>query len=291
MGAAPRFDGYGRLIGAELIPLERLGRPRVDVVMTLSGIFRDLLPLQTRLLADAAFLAASADEPLEANFVRKNALDYQAQHGCDFETAALRVFSNADGAYGANVNHLIENSGWGEGDELAETYQRRKCFAYGRKGEPAQQNALLGAMLARVELSYQNLESVEVGVTSLDQYFDTLGGISRAAARAGGGNIPVYIGDQTRGDGLVRTLGEQVALETRTRMLTRNGTRACSSMATRVCARSRSMSATRSAGRRRPGRLLPGSTSRSPRPSCSMPKCASASPASIRRLPPRSRTG
>ena len=63
MGAAPRFDSYGRLAGAQLIPLAELGRPRIDVVITLSGIFRDLLPMQIRLLAEAAFLAASADEP------------------------------------------------------------------------------------------------------------------------------------------------------------------------------------------------------------------------------------
>jgi magnesium chelatase subunit H len=219
MGATPKFDGYGRLIGAELVPLEQLGRPRIDVVMTLSGIFRDLLPLQTRLLAEASFLAASADEPLEVNFIRKNALDYQAAHGCDLETAALRVFSNADGAYGSNVNHLVENSKWDDEDELAETYARRKCFAYGRKGLPLQQGKLLGSMLERVELTYQNLESVEVGVTSLDQYFDTLGGISRAVTRASGKTVPVYIGDQTRSEGAVRTLGEQVSLETRTRML------------------------------------------------------------------------
>lgn len=220
MGAEPRFDGYGRLVGAQLIPLADLGRPRIDVMMTLSGIFRDLLPLQTKLLAEAAYLAASAEEPEELNFIRAHALAYQAEHGCDLETAALRVFSNADGAYGANVNHLIENGKWQEEDELAETYSRRKCFAYGRQGQPAPQAALLNSMLSRVELTYQNLESVEVGVTSLDQYFDTLGGISKAASRArNGAAVPVYIGDQTRGDGLVRTLGEQVALEARSRML------------------------------------------------------------------------
>ena len=82
-----------------------------------------------------------------------------------------------------------------------------------------QQSELLSGMLAKVELTYQNLESVEVGVTSLDQYFDTLGGISRAVKRASGISVPVYIGDQTRSEGVVRTLGEQVALETRTRML------------------------------------------------------------------------
>ena len=79
MGAEPRRDSYGRLAGAQLVPLETLGRPRVDVVITLSGIFRDLLPLQTKLLAEAALLAAQADEPVEQNFVRKHVLDYMAQ--------------------------------------------------------------------------------------------------------------------------------------------------------------------------------------------------------------------
>jgi magnesium chelatase subunit H len=81
MGAKPRFDGYGRLCGADLIPLEELGRPRIDVVMTLSGIFRDLLPLQTRMLAEAAYKAATADEPVEMNFVRAHALDYAEKMG------------------------------------------------------------------------------------------------------------------------------------------------------------------------------------------------------------------
>ena len=220
IGARPRFDGYGRLAGAMLIPLEELGRPRIDVMATLSGIFRDLLPLQIKLLADAAFQAAAADEPVDMNFVRKHALARQAETGCDLETAALRVFGNAEGAYGSNVNHLIENSGWDDEDELAETYSRRKSFAYGRSGVPSQQSALLHSVLAGVDLAYQNLDSVELGVTTVDHYFDTLGGISRAVRRAKGGkSAPVYIGDQTTGDGTVRTLSEQVAIETRTRML------------------------------------------------------------------------
>src|SRR3712207_2355154 len=168
------------------------------------------------MLAEAAFLAASADEPEDRNFVRKHALAFQAEHGCDFETAALRVFSNADGAYGSNVNHLIDSGCWSDEDELAETYLRRKCFAYGRSGKPAPQAELLQSVLKGVDLAYQNLESVELGVTTVDHYFDNLGGISRAVGRANGGGaaVPVYIGDQTRGDGLVRTLSEQVALET-----------------------------------------------------------------------------
>jgi len=226
MGAAPRWDSYGRLAGAVLVPLAELGRPRIDVVVTVSGIFRDLLPLQIKLLAEAAFLAASADEPSDLNFVRKHALAYQAAQGCDLETAALRVFGNAEGAYGSNVNHLIDNGRWDDEDQLAETFERRKGFAYGRAGRPSAQGALLSRMLADVQLAYQNLDSVELGVTTVDTYFDTLGGVSRAVKRARGqqgvaGEAPVYIADATRGagTGTVRTLAEQVSLETRTRML------------------------------------------------------------------------
>ena len=219
LGAVPRFDGYGRLCGADLISLEALGRPRIDVVMTLSGIFRDLLPLQTKMLAEAAFKAATADEPLEMNFVRAHALDYMKTMGCCMDEAALRVFSNAEGAYGSNVNALVDSGAWGEEDELADAYENRKSFAYGRNGKAAKHTGLLQATLRDVDLAYQNLESVELGVTTVDHYFDTLGGISRAVKRAKGVEAPVYIGDQTRGEGKVRTLQDQVALETRSRSL------------------------------------------------------------------------
>jgi magnesium chelatase subunit H len=220
LGCRPRFDSYGRIAGATLIPLAELGRPRIDVMVTLSGIFRDLLPLQIKLLAEAAFLAASAPEPPEQNFVRKHALSYMEKHGCDLETAALRVYGNAESTYGANVNHLIENGRWDAQDELAETFTRRKGFAYGRCGRPVQHTHLLASVLADVQLTYQNLDSVELGVTTVDTYFDTLGGINSAVRRAkGGAATPVYISDQTGAGAVVRTLSEQVALETRTRTL------------------------------------------------------------------------
>ena len=220
MGAKPRFDNFGRLSGADLIPLEKLGRPRIDVVMTLSGIFRDLLPLQTRMLAEAALKAAEADEPLDQNFIRAHALAYAQEMGCPLEEAALRVFSNAEGAYGSNVNQLVDSSAFGDEDELADAYEARKSFAYGVNGKATQNPALLQKALKDVDLAYQNLESVELGVTTVDHYFDTLGGISRAVKRAKGGqSAPVYIGDQTRGAAKVRTLQDQVALETRSRSL------------------------------------------------------------------------
>jgi len=220
MGATARFDSHGRLCGANLVPLEALGRARIDVVMTLSGIFRDLLPLQTKLLADAALQCALADEPLEMNPIREHALAFVAAQGCDMKTAALRVFSNAEGAYGSNVNQLVDSSAFGDEGDLADAYQARKSFAYGTDGEASQQTALLNDTLQTVELAYQNIESVELGVTTVDHYFDTLGGIAAAVKRARKGvDTPVYIGDQTRGGTKVRTLSDQIALETRSRSL------------------------------------------------------------------------
>jgi len=219
MGARPRFDAYGKIAGAELIPLSELGRPRIDVMVTLSGVFRDLLPLQTRMLAEAALIASKAEEEgPDVNFVRAHTLAHSDTTD-DFEIAALRVFSNADGAYGANVNLLIDSGAWSDESELADTYANRKCYAFDSQGNPSRQPELLERVLADVDLAYQNLESVELGVTQLDYYFDTLGGLNSMVKKARGHSVPTYIGDQTTGNATVRTLQEQVALETRTRML------------------------------------------------------------------------
>lgn len=219
MGAVPRFDAVGRLCGARLVPLAQLGRPRIDVVVTLSGIFRDLLPLQVKLLAEAALLAASADEPEAENCVRRHALATMRETGCDLATAALRVFGNADGAYGSNVNLLVESGQWESQDDLADQFVRRKCWAYGVKRAPVAMPDLLRRTLGTAALSFQNLDSVELGATDIDQYVESLGGMNRVIAQARGADAPVYLGDHTGATGRVRTLGEQVALESRTRLL------------------------------------------------------------------------
>lgn len=219
LGAEPRTDALGRIVGARLLPLASLGRPRIDVVLTVSGVFRDLLPMQLRLLAEAALLAAQADEPATQNFIRAHTLAVAEEQGIPLASAALRVFSNDDGAYGANLGLLVENGAWETEEQLADTFVRRKGFAYGVEGRAVAAPALLRTLLKRTELSYQNLESVELGVTDLDQYFELLGGMTRTMKQERGSSVPVYIGDQTRGTGTVRTLEEQVALETRTRLL------------------------------------------------------------------------
>jgi magnesium chelatase subunit H len=110
LGVRPVEDELGNIAKVALIPLAELGRPRIDIVMTLSGIFRDLFHHQTELLDQAVRLAATADEPLELNFVRKHALAQSQELNISLNEAATRVFCNAPGSYGANVNHLVESA-------------------------------------------------------------------------------------------------------------------------------------------------------------------------------------
>jgi magnesium chelatase subunit H len=215
-GATPRYDSVGRLCGARLLTREQLGRARIDVLLSVSGVFRDLFPLQIALLAEAAYLAAQADEP--DNAVRRHALATQRAMGCDLATAALRVFSNAEGAYGSNVNLAIEAGRWADPDELAELFVRRKSVAYAHQGRATAQPDLMRRALKTVDLTYQNLDSVELGTTDIDQYVEALGGLSRAVRRERG-DTPAYVADFTTRRGAVRTLSEQVELETRTRTL------------------------------------------------------------------------
>ena len=112
VGAKPVPDALGRVNKIELIPLEELGRPRIDVVINCSGVFRDLFINQMNLLDKAVKMAAEADEPLEMNYVRKHALQQAEELGVSLRQAATRVFSNASGSYSSNVNLAVENSTW-----------------------------------------------------------------------------------------------------------------------------------------------------------------------------------
>lgn len=219
LGAAPRFDALGRLAGAQLIPLAELGRPRIDVVLSVSGVFRDLFPMQMRLLADAALLAAEADEPEHQNFVRRHAHAHARALGRPLRDCALRVFSNTEGAYGANVNQLIDSGQWTSEAELGDAFVRRRSFAYGRDGVGQSQAQLFARLLSHADLVHQHLDAPETGIMDLDQYVDSLGGLVRSISQARGAAVPAYVSDRAAASPTVRTLAEQVALETRTRTL------------------------------------------------------------------------
>merc|ERR1711957_329977 len=107
VGARPMPDSLGRVNKVELIPLEELGRPRIDVVCNCSGVFRDLFINQMNLLDRAIKMAAEADEPSDQNFVRKHALQQADELNVSLRDAACRVFSNSAGSYSANVGLAI----------------------------------------------------------------------------------------------------------------------------------------------------------------------------------------
>ena len=218
LGVAPRRDAMNRVSDVEVIPLERLGRPRIDVVMTISGIFRDLFGATVELLDKAVRRVAGLNEPPEMNFLRKHLLE-SANSGASIEDSATRVFSNAAGSYGTNVNSLVTESHWERADEIGALFVTRKCFAYGRGLEGAEAREWMERALARVELTYQNIDSSEVGITDVDHYFEYLGGLTRAVESFSGRQPQVYLSDSLTPRSLIRSLDEVVRLETRTKTL------------------------------------------------------------------------
>ena len=122
VGVRPVADSLGRVNKVELIPLEELGRPRIDVVVSCSGVFRDLFINQMNLMDRGIKMAAEADEPLDQNFVRKHAMEQAEELGVSMREAACRVFSNSAGSYSANVGLAIENGGWEGEEQLQEQF-------------------------------------------------------------------------------------------------------------------------------------------------------------------------
>ena len=221
MGAKAKTDELGKIGDVELIPLIELGRPRIDVVMTISGIFRDLLSLQVRLLDKAARLAAAVDEPEEMNFIRKHVQKEMLERNCSFEEASNRVYSNAPGSYGANVNHLVESSTWEEDNQLAEAFVTRKSFAVSSAGHWEECPDALRSALKNVTLTFQNIDSYEIGISDIDHYYEYLGGVSKTVEHLSQTKPKVMVGDI---DGVgtkqrICSLEKMVSLEARTKLL------------------------------------------------------------------------
>ncbi|MBD0267124.1 MAG: magnesium chelatase subunit H [Cyanobacteria bacterium Co-bin8] len=221
VGAKPVPDSLGRVNKLELISLEELGRPRVDIVVNCSGVFRDLFINQMALLDRAVKMAAEADEPLEMNFVRKHALEQAEQMGISVRQAATRIFSNASGSYSSNINLAVENSSWEEEKELQEMYLKRKSFAFNSDNPGVMDNSrdMFETALKTAEVTFQNLDSSEISLTDVSHYFDSDPTKVVASLRDDGKAPSAYIADTTTANAQVRTLSETVRLDARTKML------------------------------------------------------------------------
>jgi len=221
VGVRPLPDSLGRVNQIEAIPLEELGRPRVDVVVTCSGVFRDLFINQMNLLDRAVKMVAELDEPLEQNFVRKHALEQAEEMGISLRDAATRVFSNAAGSYSANVGLAIENGGWEDESQLQEQFLSRKGFAFNadKPGILDQQADLFQSSLKRVDVTFQNLDSSEISLSDVSHYFDSDPTKVVQGLRTDGKKPTAFVADTTTANAQVRTLSETVRLDSRTKLL------------------------------------------------------------------------
>ncbi len=221
IGVKPVADSLGRVNKLELISLEELGRPRIDVVVNCSGVFRDLFINQMGLIDQGVKLAAEADEPLELNFVRRHALEQAKIQGSSLRDAATRVFSNASGSYSSNVNLAVENSSWEQEEELQEMYLNRKTFAFNadNPGEMNQNRDVFESVMKTADVTFQNLDSAEISLTDVSHYFDSDPTKLIAGLRADGKAPTSYIADTTTANAQVRSLGETIRLDSRTKLL------------------------------------------------------------------------
>jgi magnesium chelatase subunit H len=221
VGVKPVPDALGRVNKLELLSLEELGRPRIDVVINCSGVFRDLFINQMNLLDQAVKMAAEADEPVEMNFVRKHAMQQAADMGINLRQAATRVFSNASGSYSSNINLAVENSTWESEAELQDMYLARKSFAFtsDNPGTMEQNRQIFETALKTADATFQNLDSAEISLTDVSHYFDSDPTKVVASLRGDGKTPASYIADTTTANAQIRSLSETVRLDARTKLL------------------------------------------------------------------------
>ncbi|KAJ8453336.1 hypothetical protein Cgig2_008220 [Carnegiea gigantea] len=222
IGVRPVADTFGRVNRVETVSLEELGRPRIDVVVNCSGVFRDLFINQMNLLDRAIKMVAELDEPEDQNYVRKHALEQAKTLGVDVREAATRVFSNASGSYSSNVNLAVENSSWNDEKQLQDMYLSRKSFAFDCDAPGAgmtEKRKVFEMALATADATFQNLDSSEISLTDVSHYFDSDPTNLVQGLRKDGKKPNAYIADTTTANAQVRTLSETVRLDARTKLL------------------------------------------------------------------------
>lgn len=220
-------ENSGRLIDFRILPLSILGRPRVDVLLRVSGLFRDAFGETLRLLATVPKRLAEQDEPTEMNPVReswlKEAEDF-VKSGARREDAerraALRVFSSEPGAYGTGLLPLIDAGNWESKKDLTDVFCRWGGHAYDSDGSSSEQIGLFRNRLAEVEVVHQNQDNREHDILDSDDYFQFQGGLQASIKELRGSAPANYHGDSSRPDQLrVRTLQEEIVRVIRSRVL------------------------------------------------------------------------
>ncbi len=224
IGVRPLWKAGGHVKGFEVIPVEELGRPRVDVTIRVSGLLRDSFPEQMALVDEAIHHVASLEEAGEDNFVRKHAratLEKSGESGADaWRKSTLRLFSSKPGTYQAGVNLAVYASAWQTEADLADIFVYWNSYAYGKGVFGEQRPRQLEAALSTVDVSYNKVVSDEHDLFNCCGYYGTHGGMTAAARQFGGGEVKGYYGD-TREPGRVqvRDLADEIRRVVRTRLL------------------------------------------------------------------------
>jgi cobaltochelatase CobN len=220
LGVRPVWDEASRRVNdLQVIGLEELGRPRIDVTVRISGFFRDAFPHVVAMLDDAVRLVAGLDEPDEHNHVRAHARADLAEHG-DERRATTRIFGSKPGSYGAGILQVVESGNWRSDDDLAEVYTAWGGFAYGRDldGAPAADD--MRTNYRRIKVAAKNVDTREHDIADSDDYFQYHGGMVATVRALTGSDPRAYVGDSTTPDAVrTRTLQEETNRVFRSRVV------------------------------------------------------------------------
>jgi cobaltochelatase CobN len=195
VGVRPIWDDASRRVtGLEVIELDELGRPRIDVVLRISGFFRDAFPHVVALLDDAIAAVAMRDEPAARNFVAAHYRADLATHGDD-RRARTRIFGSKPGAYGAGLLPLIDSREWRTDADLAEVYATWGGYAYGRGLDGAAARGDMEHAFRRITVAAKNVDTREHDIADSDDYFQYHGGMVAMVRALTGSNPAAYVGD------------------------------------------------------------------------------------------------
>ncbi|MEU0316693.1 cobaltochelatase subunit CobN [Nocardioides sp. NPDC006273] len=210
LGVRPEWDEASRRIThLDIISLEELGRPRIDVTVRISGFFRDAFPHVVSMLDDAVRMVADLDESPEDNYVRAHTLADLAEHG-DQRRATSRIFGSKPGSYGAGILQVIEAGNWRSDADLADVYTAWGGFAYGRDLDGAPAADAMRANYRRIKVAAKNVDSAEHDIADSDDYFQYHGGMVATVRALTGSDPKAYVGDSTSPDAIkTRTLQEE----------------------------------------------------------------------------------
>lgn len=204
MGIRPVYLGdSSRVIGLEAVPPAELGRPRIDAVLRISGLFRDTFPNLIELIERAVLLAATLDESPEANHIKKHVdADREAllREGIApdeaSDRAALRVFGCPPGSYGAGISKAIYSRKWDSYEDLAEIYALWGGNAYSTRYHGQQMTDRFKSCLSKVDIAIKNESSIELDLLDSDDFYAYHGGLI-ACVQAQSGKKPMGLIGQT----------------------------------------------------------------------------------------------